>query len=455
MFSGETIPPPSLLMLLHAPCSGCRTNHCRGCFKPLPCSISCKGSSKTGDCGVQTCCAEGRAIAIFETLGGFDRQYLGEQATSESRAQAACAKRKPTTSNSVGPGGTGYGSGRGGVRGRGRGRGQATTRPSKADQLATHFEHIIIRVLNTLTAFLPAPYADSAQVYDLLPHASIGQLLALSQLPQLLGSLLRNDSVTDWIARSETYQAMLSLLRRMADCELTVQILIRKRWEMAKSCGIEEWMWGNGDITWEVNKEGSIERAPPLYDHFKKLTRQCQAFLAGASQMIDGPQNELEDGTNGIDETMVEAMSLCGDMIVARDDIEKAMTVLSKGFSSSSTGEGCESHLTISSSQRKGKGRDGGVDMEKLYAQECERLAFAHVMLADAEDLTSSKGKNQSSGSGLSYASHYFSKDLEQTQSATRNPRNRFHLAKELAVMATSLPPGVWVRVDEVRNDAM
>ena len=26
---------------------------------------------------------------------------------------------------------------------------------------------------------------------------------------------------------------------------------------------------------------------------------------------------------------------------------------------------------------------------------------------------------------------------------------------KELAVMATSLPPGVWVRVDEVRNDAM
>ena len=32
---------------------------------------------------------------------------------------------------------------------------------------------------------------------------------------------------------------------------------------------------------------------------------------------------------------------------------------------------------------------------------------------------------------------------------------NRPHLVKELAVTATSLPPGVWVRVDEVRNDAM
>ncbi|KAJ8508783.1 hypothetical protein ONZ45_g8975 [Pleurotus djamor] len=29
------------------------------------------------------------------------------------------------------------------------------------------------------------------------------------------------------------------------------------------------------------------------------------------------------------------------------------------------------------------------------------------------------------------------------------------HLVKELAVMATSLPPGIWVRVDETRNDVL
>ena len=40
----------------------------------------------------------------------------------------------------------------------------------------------------------------------------------------LLASLLRNDSITDWTARSDLYNAMLCLLRRMADCEVTLQV---------------------------------------------------------------------------------------------------------------------------------------------------------------------------------------------------------------------------------------
>ena len=39
--------------------------------------------------------------------------------------------------------------------------------------------------------------------------------------------------------------------------------------------------------------------------------------------------------------------------------------------------------------------------------------------------------------------------------SGTRAPAARLRLLKELAVMATSLPLGVWVRADEVRNDAL
>ena len=76
---------------------------------------------------------------------------------------------------------------------------------------------------------LPSPYSDSDKVYDVLPHQSIGSLLSLSQLPELLGTLLRNDSVTDWIARIDLYQSMLGLLRRMADCELTMQVCTRVR----------------------------------------------------------------------------------------------------------------------------------------------------------------------------------------------------------------------------------
>lgn len=251
-FTSGQLPPPSLVVLLHATCQSCKAVHCRGCFKLLSCQPRCKGTKNNEQCPVLTCCAEVRAIALFEALGGFDRQYLGERATSDTRSKEAAAKYRKSTVNSVGPGGTGYGTGastsyyyggptHGGYddyddewdafnnfpgskrRGRGgghqRGRGQSST----AVALANHWDELLVRALSTITALLPSPYSDDAQVYDMLPHSSITQLLALSQLPELLASLLRNDSITDWTTRSDLYNAMLTLLRRMADCELTLE----------------------------------------------------------------------------------------------------------------------------------------------------------------------------------------------------------------------------------------
>ncbi|OBZ78821.1 Baculoviral IAP repeat-containing protein 6 [Grifola frondosa] len=438
------VPPPSLLFLLHAPCSNCKTNHCRGCFSVVPCHLSCKGKDKDGTCPVPTCCAEVRAIALFEALGGFDRQYIGERATSDSRARQAAAKARKTQVGTVGPGGTGYSTDLPYNRGRGRGRGAVeTSRTSRSDALASHWDQIIVRALTTIMQFLPSPYDDSAHMYDMLPHASIEALLSLSQLPDLLGNLLRNDSVTDWIARSEVYHAMLALLRRMADCELTIEVLIGQRWEMSKSSGIEEWMWGDGEIVWETNrdsdKEGELIRAPPLYAHFKKLTKQCETFLAGASTMLETGQDQ---DTDEVTDTMVKATSLCGDIIAARDDIERAMTVMGKDASTVLHDPDVPHG---DSKQTKGKGPDPDIALERKYIQECEHLAFQYVTLSQPRD----------NGIGLDYPSYNYAPQLQQTASATRNPKDRLHLIKELAVMATSLPAGVWVRVDEVRNDAI
>ncbi|KAF7337672.1 UBIQUITIN-CONJUGAT-2 domain-containing protein [Mycena sanguinolenta] len=427
MFSAATTAgafPPSLARLLHASCDSCGTNHCRGCFTPLECPNSCTGTAKNAKCTVTSCCAGVRALAIFECLGGFDRQFLGERATSDSRA-LALSQQMHKSSNSVGPGGTGYGTdsrgggyGRGGGRGRGRGRG-GKGKNARTAELISHWDEIVVRALNTLTSILPSPYADAAQVYDMLPHPSIGHLLSLSQLPVLLASLLRNDSITDWITRSEVYYAMIALLRRMADCELTVEVLIAHRFCVERSSGLEEWMWEDGEITWEKDKHGGIELGPPLYDHFKKLTKQCEAFLAGAQHIME----EDEDG--GEDET-IKAVSLCGDIIAARDDMERAMSVLGReSGDSSSTAKGKD----------KGKNRDPAVDMEKSYSQACENLSFKHVE--------------------IDYAQYNYFRELEHTEFSTRTPKNRLHLIKELATMATSLPPGIWVRVDEVRNDAI
>ncbi|KAF7347410.1 UBIQUITIN-CONJUGAT-2 domain-containing protein [Mycena venus] len=439
MFSAATATgalPPSLAMLLHASCSSCRTNHCRGCFTPLECPVSCKGTSKNAKCTVASCCSGIRALAIFECLGGLDRQFLGERATSESRA-LALAQQMPKNA-SVGPGGTGYGTDsrgssgywsyedEGGGRGRGRSRsrgrgGKNSAQSCRTAELLSHWDEIVVRALNTLTSILPSPYADSAQVYDMLPHPSIGYLLSLSQLPELLGGLLRNDSVTDWIARSDIYYAMIALLRRMADCELTVEVLIAQRFCMDKSSGLEDWMWEDGEITWEKDKRGRIERGLPLYDHFKKLTRQCEAFMAGAQQM-------MEDGDDGEEET-IKAVSICGDIIAARDDTERAMSVLGR--------ESGADVASVSPSKGKGKGkdRDPAVEMEKAYSQACETLSFKHIE--------------------IDYSQYYYHKDLKATESATRTPKGRLHLVKELAQLATSLPPGIWVRVDEIRNDAI
>jgi baculoviral IAP repeat-containing protein 6 len=291
-----------------------------------------------------------------------------------------------------------------------------------------------MRALTTLTDLLPSPYAESAQVFDLLPHRSIGLLLSLSKLPDLLGGLLRNDSVTDWIARGKTYHTMISLLRRMADCELTIQVLIGQRWEMAKSPGLESWMWGEGDIVWAKGKDNTVESSPPLYEHFRKLTRQCEAFLAGASRIMETNGDESEE----VEETMVQAASLCGDIIAAKGDMERVMSVL--GVASSS-----DVGVSDSSSDKKekGKNKDPSVELEKAYSVACEKLAFKHIMLG------------VDTGQELNYADYNFATTLQQTQDRIRNTKDRFHLIKELAVMATSLPPGVWVRVDEIRNDAM
>ena len=222
-------------------------------------------------------------------------------------------------------------------------------------------------------------------------------------------------------------------------------MLVGQRWEMSKSCGLEDWMWDEDEIIWERNKDtNAYVPAPPLYVHFKKLTRQCEAFLAGASSMLESGG----DGDTDVTETTVKATSLCGDIIAARDDIERAMAVMGKDPAAILRGpepSGSSSTSALDEAPQpgkdKGKGRDPGIDLDRRYAAECERLAFAYVSLADA--------------SGRSYPTYKYGPELQRTANATRNPKDRLHLVKELAVMATSLPPGVWVRVDEVRNDAM
>jgi baculoviral IAP repeat-containing protein 6 len=341
----------------------------------------------------------------------------------------------------------------------------------------------LIDALTLLTELLPAPYGAEPAIYDLLPHSSLGALILMSHVPTVLAQLLRNDSVTDWIARSRVYHAMLGLLKRLADCELTIPTLVGHRPEFSKHPGIGTLMSGQGEFCWQRNEKGEVEMAVPLLEHFKKLKRQAETFLHSAQTQLGGGDGDQE---------VVEGLSLCADIVGAQDDIRKAMAALhqynsripdtedegndeqatygpapsSNAPAESSLGRGKRTKkaavpraaaLTTTAGKGKGKEKEkatasaengihaSSFDLEKEYIAACEKLSFDYVTL----------GSEGPGSSGLVYKTYNFATLLQQTQNSTRIPRNRIHFAKELAVMATSLPPGIWVRVDEVRNDAM
>ncbi|KAF9055950.1 hypothetical protein BJ165DRAFT_1429721 [Panaeolus papilionaceus] len=424
----DSLCPQSLTQLFHVACRKCKTCYCRGCSKELSCPSTCNGIVTNPDCVVHACCPEIRAIAIFSILEAFDTHYTQERASSETRTQALLKKnaaRKATAS--IGPGGTGYGTGSSGGRGR-------DWRTSTSQRKRLGWRDIVIQAFKMLVEFLPAPYSDNPQEYDILPHLSIGHLIALSQLPSTLANLLRNDSVSDWISQKDTYNAMLTLLRRMADSELTIQCLIGPRWEANEHDGLGNWMRSRQKVAWREDDEGNPDAQPPLYTHFKKLSLQSGAFLKGAQQMLgdDGSEADIGDA--------IEGASLAGDIIAARDDLERAISTIGRTLSLDT-----QQHQGTSNST-KGKGKAVVSDPDALYLEVCEKLAFKYILLAS---------EHTSAGGGLHYASFSYANNLKQTENSVRHPKDRLHLAKELAVTATSLPAGIWVRVDEVRNDAI
>ena len=168
-------------------------------------------------------------------------------------------------------------------------------------------------------------------------------------------------------------------------------------------------MWGDGAITFDTHPGTSKPAlATPLYSYFKKLTRQCEAFMAGASQMLEGVNaQDADEETFGI----VQATSLCGDMLAARDDIERAMVVMGKdpqavangtpepapeepeangssGPGSKAKGKGKgrskdKPQANDDSGSNKGKARDPDIDMDRAYRLRCEQLAFQYVEMPD------------------------------------------------------------------------
>ena len=135
-----------------------------------------------------------------------------------------------------------------------------------------------------------------------------------------------------------------------------------------------------------------------------------------------------------IGETGIKEMSLCGDVVAAKEDLDRCLAVIGTKLDS---GENRTENPS-------GKAPSNGEGLDKAYERECGELAFKHVTLS--EDAPTG---------GLLYRTFHYRNMVEASSNETRIPKDRLHILKELAVMGTGLPPGIWVRVDEVRNDVM
>ncbi|KAG5220105.1 hypothetical protein IMY05_C4680000600 [Salix suchowensis] len=120
---------------------------------------------------------------------------------------------------------------------------------------------MIVGAMKTLEVFLRNPDEEDE---NYKPHPSMKHLFLMSGLPEVMESLLGNRNVSDWVAHSDVYCAMLSTLKCMSNSE-------RRNRELDA---------GHGKITWESSSgKDSIARSPPVYEAVKGLERHRRPLL--------------------------------------------------------------------------------------------------------------------------------------------------------------------------------
>jgi hypothetical protein len=243
------------------------------------------------------------------------------------------------------------------------------------------------------------------------------------------------------------YFAALSVLRCFCGSEVLLPLLTAPRIRKESNPGLAAWFKGGEGIDWakednpnsgkgkkraSADPQTPFEMAPPLMSHFTKLLKQSRIFSSQAKNL----GGQLQD------ETAIQSILMASDLVTQGEEIEKAAKAMQASFvPASSTSQGISKVASSSSKQKYG----GELEMlEEAGRGEWEAkaadLAFDLVPLGEIKN-----GR-------YVYKSYKFGQNIQQT---TLAPKNALHLSKELASLSTSLPPGIFLRVDESCNLAM
>ena len=243
-------------------------------------------------------------------------------------------------------------------------------------------------------------------------HPGLLNLMRISLLGQVIEELLRNDSISDCSERAELYAAFLTALEAIALNPELVEFYTSPRDEIECTDGLERIISGDGQLVKKRDCSSSSRRpdngnedaiAPPLLELMENLCKQAETFYKATENV----------SVNSVDENIANSINLCKSIIGVRKLLQ-------------STARRTGRLNSISTSQQ--------IDESQAYRVACAELAYDEFPQS------------------INVLFHF-----RATAQALRtaNPRRTITLAKELSTMATSLPPGIFVRSMPNRPDCI
>jgi len=238
-------------------------------------------------------------------------------------------------------------------------------------------------------------------------HPGLLNLMRMSLLGHVMEELLRNDSISDCSERAALYAAFLTALEAIALNPRLVEFYTSPRDEIECTDGLERIISAHGQLVKKKDCSSSQRHlagtAPPLLELMENLCKQAETFYKTMTNV----------SVNAADANVVNSINLCKSIIAVRKLLE-----------STARQTGCSN--SVSALQQ--------VDESDAYRLACADLAYDEFP--------------------QSINVPYYFTTMAQSLKAI-NPRRTITLAKELSTMATSLPPGIFVRNIPNRPDCI
>ncbi|KAK6534132.1 hypothetical protein TWF281_005470 [Arthrobotrys megalospora] len=467
-------------------CSDCKTTVCAGCGEKV-------GKVKVPFNNLLHSCIDSHFLSIILVLAKIDARWhlkefgssslvnqrkpgvsVSATVTASSIQQTALPSPRSVSSSAAmlasSRAGVGYGTGHvsGGKKAASGGRKVAKT----ATKLKQESEDN--RCFTELLAHLVALMKDEEEEFSMISLIAeradlLTSFIRVSYLPDLIGSLVRNDSIMDIDACNtwDMYAGCLELLRIFSIHEPLLEVLVTTLQEKKSSPGIASLVklpefsplkgfipnkkragvLATLDPVEFVLVEGFDGIGQPIIHSLQRLVKQCQAFMNNASRVAtddeDEETNRLLAFCIDVDATAIE-LNRQAEELQKKKDRARPSTGL-KNSHLASLPPNILAHPIFSSTRGSSISATprNPLDIPLDVRQECKQALLGHLQFKfSTAVIATHSGANLHNDFNANHANN-----------SSAAPGRMKRLIKELTVLSTTLPPGIYVRVQEDRPD--